>query len=247
MRLVRLAALALLPLAAAAAADGARPELAPGEVLLETTSRGSASTPATKVTVEVPIHGRGNTPAEARQARDALWAKLAAAARTAGIDAADIRTGRGPMGGFIGNESTPGVGWTVSGPLAQGPSEQLEGTVMEIQLRDPARFERLRAALEAAGAEDVPSPEYRLADERAAKRSAKADALLKAKGEAEAYAATLGLRVSRLLRVSEREGAELGDPDTLQDYMKTMRGEPAENGMVETTVRLSVDFALAPR
>jgi uncharacterized protein YggE len=95
----------------------------------------------------------------------------------------------------------------------------------------------------------VPPPDYELADDRAARRAAKADALAKAKEEADAYAAMLGMRVSRLLRVGERGAADMTDPSEILAYVKAARagGGVTDERKVETTVRLAVDYALVPR
>jgi len=251
VRLVGISAASCLAAAAAAPAiaDSARPELGPGEVLLETTAQGSVSTPATKVTVTIPFSAKGATAAEARRALDVLGERLIAAARAAGLAAADLRISQSAGGvGFVGNEAEAPA-WSVSAPGAAGPDSHVAAASLIVLLHDPALYDRLRAALEGAGADTVPSPDYELVDDMPARRSAKAVALAKAKGEADAYAAALGMRVSRLLRVSERAGFDMTDPADILNYMRTMRagrGGTDERG-VKTTVRLAVDYALVPR
>jgi len=250
VRLVALsAALGLAALAAPAVADGARPELAPGEVLLETSVQGSVSSPATRVTVTIPFSAKGATGAEARRAVDALGARLIAAARAAGVAAEDLRISHSVGGlGFIGNEAEAAA-WSVSAPGAARPESHVATAALIAILRDPALFDRLQTALEGAGADTVPSPDFDLVDDMAARRAAKAVALGKAKGEAEAYAAALGMRVSRLLRVSERPVSDMTDPADILNYMKAMRtgrGGTDERS-VKTTVRLAVDYALVAR
>jgi uncharacterized protein YggE len=222
----------------------AAPTLNPGELLLEIDAGGASHMPADQAMLRVPLISRGGTSTEARQANEALGARLLSAARSAGIRDADARIvpASGTRWGFVGNEAYEN--FAAAAPDIQRTS--VASTLLEIRLRDPSRFDALRAALERAGAEDVPDPDYSLEDDIAARRAAKADALRNARAEAEAYARTLGMRVVRIIRVSERGNASFGDSEGLQILYRQMMG--AKSGRaddVETDVRISVDFALA--
>jgi len=69
-----------------------------------------------------------------------------------------------------------------------------------------------------------------------------------ARQEAETYAAALGMRISRVLRVSERsrDRGNQGDYITVTGS-RVSRGPPVEPGEIDTKVRIWVDFALAPK
>ena len=142
--------------------------------------------------------------------------------------------------GFIGNEA-----YGTPEELPQ-PQKVTAGAVIDIRLREPSRFATIRDALEAAGAANVSGPAFDLSDDRAAREHAKADALTKGRVEADAYARSLGLRVVRLVRVSERPTTDVLSAEVMQNMMKQMRGGSDSGPDVETTVGLAMDFALGP-
>jgi uncharacterized protein YggE len=246
VRLVILvAALALLAPAAAGAQPAAPPALAPGEVLLEIDATGAAHSRPDLVRLYVAATSRGETAAKARELNSALMARIASAARANGVAEADVHRMAAPGSrlGLLGNEA---VGWTVATPDAP-PTGKSESALLEIRVRDASRLEALRTAVEDAGAAQVVGPLSSLQDDSAARRAAKEDAVRKARAEAEDYARSLGMRVSRLLRVSERTGPAYADPAEAEAMMAAMFGfptSPADD--IETRLRIAVDFALAP-
>lgn len=231
---------------APAETSGSESRIARNEVLLELVGRGIVQNPADKVTVTVTFTGHGASSAEARKAAEAQAAKLSAAARGAGIAESDLKLVDPLASGalFVGNEAADeGVAATIAQTTSASPAET---SALEIRLRDPAQFGRLREALEAAGAL-VPDPRFELADDRAAREAAKARAVADARQEADAYARALGLRVARIVRVSERTPTDLSDPVALRDYFRITRSSGNGSSTVETVARVAVDFALAPR
>jgi uncharacterized protein YggE len=169
--------------------------------------------------------------------------RLSAAARSAGVAAADVKviSPSNAAMGFVGNEAL------MRAMGKEQPQERTVSSLLEIRLHDPLQFPRLRDALEAAGATDVPEPAYSLseANEVAARRSAKEKAIRAARDEAEAHARTLGMRVGRIVRISERSGASLYDWENMQEMFSAMM-QRGRSSATEATVRvkLSVDFAL---
>jgi uncharacterized protein YggE len=212
--------------------------LAPNETLLEVRPTGVAHNIGDSIIVTIPLSATAATRAEARRQLMALFNHLSATARAAGVQSQDATLQWPRRLGFIGNESLA---------AAEGPRpRQLMSASLVINVRDPARLESLRDALESAGA-DVGEPVYSLSDEAAAREAANADALRKGRKEAEAYAQALGMRVVRLLRVRDHPESNVYDVETMQNMMRMMTGNgTARSGDVETDVRLSMEFALAP-
>jgi uncharacterized protein YggE len=163
-----------------------------------------------------------------------------------GIEASDIRTGQPATAAFVGNEAYEEVAEAASAQVAPAPTG-FDLRMIEITLRDPRRAEQLRAALEEAGIAVVPRPTFSLSDETLARRAAYSQALQRARSDADAVAAAMGMRVARVLRVSQRigEGAVGWTVYAAirQAYGLTDSGEP----IAETQVRIDVDFALAPQ
>lgn len=249
---MRLVALGLaLALAAVPAAVQAQAPLAQGELLLELGSIGTATVPADLATLTVHIGGRGETEAAAGAEIDARYRRVIAAARQAGVPAAAITEGArsqiADVRTFDAMEIPPSEGR----PAAPPPPSHFASRSAVVRVTDMARVDAIRGALIAA-AETEPSnamPVYSLTDSRAARQTARAQALAAVRADAEAYAASLGMRVARIVRVSERTGVGLlphllGDP-TLP---RRLFG-PGENRDPNVTVLavVGVDFALAPR
>jgi len=178
-------------------------------------------------------------------------ASVTAAARSAGVRPEDIRT-IAPLvladpDEFEFEETTGDE--RGSADLVAGRPEQYVRSTIEFQLRDPGRAEALQRALEQAGAERVAPPTYALADDRAARRAARDEAIRLARAEAEAYAASLGLRVARIVRVTERLGIEAfgllaSNPSLTRRFRDNRNNREPE---VDSHALVGVDFALAPR
>lgn len=252
MRLVTVTAalafgLALCAVPAAAQAPVSVAPLTGAEVLLEIDAVGTTTSAADVATVTIPVAVSRPTAAEARKAAAAQAERIAAALRAAGVASADIRVfepGRRGFG-FEGNESAAAMG-EVAEALADVQPKSASRTI-EVRLRDPASFDRVRDAAEVAGAANVSGPVFSLADEGPARAAAKADAIARARDHAAAYARTLGLRVGRILRISERGSPNLFSLQQMQGWMQAMIGKSGpDDGRLETTVNVSVDFALVP-
>jgi hypothetical protein len=241
-------AVAFAPLSMVAAQSVAVAPLAPEEMLLEVDATGAVSSPADLVTVVIPVSASKATAAEARRAAVQQAEKVASAVRAAGVPAADVsitEPSRRSMFGFEGSEEVMQAMSAQEGQSAATPRTDLR--TVRVRLRDPAAFEKIRDAAEAAGAATVPAPSLALADEAPARAEAKSRAVQKARAEADSYARSLGMRVARILRVSERTSPNPGNPQqwALLVRMMTGGGETSQ-GRVETQITLSVDFALAP-
>jgi uncharacterized protein YggE len=251
MRLVILAGFAFgiaLPAAAAPAqAPVSVAPLAAREVLLEVDAVGKVSNPADVATVTIPVSLSRPSASEARKAAAAQAERIVAALRAAGVASADMRAYEPSHRrfGFAGNEAMEAPG-EVGAALADIQPKAASRTI-EVRLRDPATFDRLREAAEVAGAGNVAGPVYTLSDEAPARAAAKADAIAKARQQADAYARTLNMRVGRILRVSERGSPNVFSVQQMQGWMQEMMGKSGpDDGRVETTVTVSVDFALVP-
>lgn len=253
---MRLVALGLaLALVAVPAAAQAQAPLAPGEVLLELGSIGTATVPADLATLTAHVGGRGDTEAAARAEVDARYRRVIAAARQAGVPAAAITEGPrsqiADVRTFDAMEMPPPSGGAAAPPPPPPPPSHFASRSAVVRVTDLARVDAIGAAL-AAAAETEPGnamPVYSLTDSRAARQAARTQALAAVRADAEAYAASLGMRVARIVRVSERTGVGLlphllGDP-TLP---RRLFG-PGENRNPNVTVVVvvGVDFALAPR
>lgn len=235
-----------------------------------------AGASATPVTVEIVASGHVETPADryrisgsvlacaATQAdADALLAqKTAAITRTMGemrVTPAAVAGEKLSFASMMGAMSA-GRGASECNPshlqdllenAAKGktdkPVEKVGASApLSFDARDAATASRAIAALKAADAKPSDKAIPVLLDETAAKRSAKQQALAKARVEAEAYGAPLGLGVATLTGISERQ--DWGSLDFMGQMMRTIGLAGAgPSDKVVTDVTLTVSFRLDGR
>ena len=243
MRLVIALALALGAAGAAAAQPVSTAPLAARELLLEIDAVGAVRTPADRVVLTIELQATAATAAAARFDLAAREERLIAAAIAGGAERGDIEEARRDgLAGLYANE-------TLAQMAAQqaGQDQQTARRTLEVAIRDRSAIERIRSALEAAGG-NVAGPSYLLTDDAAPRQAARAQALARARADADAYAAALGMRVGRIVRVSERATIETASADMVQTMMRRFNGTTGgPDPEIETSVRVAVDFALLPR
>lgn len=237
------AASALLAVPASAIAQVSVPQLAPGEVLLETDGVGRVETPASRATVTSVVSGSGATAEEARRNLEAEIRRVREAARTFGASDADISTG--PAG-----ESLYALMIAVE---ARGePGDEIVTRRVTIRLRDAPRAQELHSLLNSSNElAAYRGPVYELDDEAGPRREARRLALAAARADAEAYADAVGMRILRMVRITERAGFGFGglfitEPMMDQNWGWAVPRSP-RGTEVETMAVVGVDFVLAPR
>jgi uncharacterized protein YggE len=238
---VRLVAAFLLAISATAAAAQPAMTLAPGEALLSVQAEGRFASRPDTMTMTAGAVTTGATPAEAAATNNALAQRLIEAVRAGGIEARDVRTSHFEVRPSFENSRD-----------AQGQPPRILGyvvtNVIEVRLRNLENVQSLISRLFEAGANSVSGPRFSLADDRAARRAAQRNAVEEARAEAENYAAAMGRRVGRLLRVSDRRTWS----ETISDEGIVITGSripptPIEPGEIEIRAIVFVDFALAPQ
>jgi hypothetical protein len=247
-----LAASSLL-VAVPAAADGpvSLPPLAPGEVLLETNAVGITRSPASSARISASVMAEGSSEAEARRAGAAAIQRITAAARAAGVPSSDIEAGDlSVASNDYAMTNAADIDGNLTMDVSGEPVHYANGTVV-IRLGNAAAGPALHRALDAIENVSSGMPEYVLDDDSAARRTARAEAVRRARADAEAYAAALNMRIARVLRVTERTGLDfigmaLSESNTamrtFRDYERSMA-----DGQVMTFVVVGVDYALAPQ
>jgi uncharacterized protein YggE len=233
-----------LAAAAVATAAPAQPtaELAPGEALISVEAEGKVASRPDIMTITAGAVTTGSTAEEAVDANAALAQRLIAAVREAGVEARDVRTSDfavRPTFDRRESQSDESPPPRIIGYVAQNQ--------VEIRLRELANAQSLIARLFAAGANNVRGPTFSLSDDRQARRAAERRAIEEARAEAENYAAAIGRRLGRVLRVSDRRSWTEPLTETVYVTGSRVRATPIEPGEVETRAVVFVDFALAPQ
>ena len=166
----------------------------------------------------------------ALKANSAQMNKVVAAIRAAGIAERDIQTSGiniHPQYRYAENQPPTITGYQAS-------------NTVNIKVRDIAKLGEVLDALVASGANQVNGPSFEIDQPEAAYDEARQAALKKAQARAEMYAKSLGLRVRRIVSISEGGGFRPPMP-----MMKAMamdaRAESAPVAPGETTLSANLD------
>lgn len=162
--------------------------------------------------------------------------KVVAAIRAAGIADKDIQTSGvnlNPQYRYAENQPPAITGYQAS-------------NTVNIIVRDITKTGKILDALVATGANQVNGPSFDVEDKEAAFDEARRAAVEKAKGRAAMYANTLGLRVRRIVSISEGSGY---DPPRPMMSMAKMESSPAADtpispGESTLSVNLAIVFEL---
>lgn len=248
-----LMAAVLVASAAAAAPGGAGPE---GPVTVEIVASGHVETPADRFRVSGNVLACAATQPEA----DALLTQKLAAIETTmrGMGVTRARAQERPsFAGMIGAMSSLRGArdcnrMDMKDMLAgAGAAKPKDAPVEQVGASAPVAFDapsptvagRAIVALKAADAKPSDKSVPILFDDTPARRAAKQQALAKAKQEADAYGAPLGLHRATLTRISEKQ--DWNSVDFVGQMVRTMGlAATAPSDTVATDVTLTVEFRL---
>jgi uncharacterized protein YggE len=187
---------ALLIVAAPAAAQPA--EVAPsiGGTRLDVVATGDVTRVPDLVRINAGVVTQAPTAVEAIRQNSARMESVRAALRAAGIAERDIQTSNlnlNPNYRYAENQPPVLIGY-------QAVNE------VSVRFRDIANSGRILDALVAQGANQINGPMLSIEEPEAALDEARAEALTNARARADFYARNLGMRVARVLSVSETGG-----------------------------------------
>jgi uncharacterized protein YggE len=241
-----LASLALtLPGAALAHDTQSGPVIGAARTLLAVSADGRSTRTPDLAVFSAGVTSQGKTAAEAMTANSADMNRVFAALRKAGIADKDIQTSTINL--------NPVYGQPVFGPNGQVAQEaRIIGyqamNMVNVKQRDLKGFGKVLDALVASGANQVSGPNFQMENPDVALDEARVAAMKAARARADLYARAAGLRVVRIVSISEGSGY---NPPMPVMYAKAAMAEaamptPIAAGQVEATVNVSVQFELAP-
>ena len=241
-----LAPLALaLSLPGAAMAHSDQPAIAATSTLLTITAEGKSVRTPDLAVFTAGVVSEGKTAGEALTANAAAMTRVIATLKKAGIADKDIQTSQINLNPVYGQ---PVIG--PSGQMVQEPrivGYQASNTVT-IRSRDIKGFGKVLDALVASGSNQINGPAFQMSDPRAAMDEARGDAMKQARARAELYAKASGLRVVRIVSISE--GGGYSPPQPVYAMAKSADASsatPIAAGEVEAQVSVTVQFELAPQ
>lgn len=241
---------ALAPLALALSLPGVamahdnQPAIAASSALLTVSADGRSNRVPDLAVFSAGVTTQGQTAGEAMRANAAAMTRVIAALKKAGVAEKDIQTSSIQLNPVYGQ---PVVG--PNGQVAQEP--RIVGyqatNMVSIKARDIKNFGKVLDALVASGANQISGPSFQMADPTAAMDEARVDAIKAARGRADLYAKAAGLRVVRVVSISE---GGYSPPQPKYAMMEARTADaastPIQAGEVEAQVSVTVQFELAP-
>ncbi len=185
--------------------------------------------------VNAGVVTRSTTATAALEQNAAQMERVRAALKRAGIDDRDIQTSNislNPEYRYVDNQAPQLVGYTASNQV-------------NVRFRDIRNTGKILDALVAQGANQINGPNLTIDKPDEALDEARAKAISVGRARAEVYARTLGMRVVRLVAVSESGGYAVPPP---MPVMMQARGERdstrIDPGEQKLQVNLSMTFEL---
>ena len=233
-----LAALAVIPMAASAAAAQTMPAILPDGTILDVTATGKTTRTPDLATIDAGVVTQAATAAAALSDNSARMAKVLAALKKAGVESRDIATSTvrlNPQYRYADNQPPAITGY------------QATNTVT-VKFHDIAKSGGILDALVAEGANQISGPNLSLENPDAALDEARTDAVTRARARAELYAKAAGMTVSRIISIDEN-GENAGSPPPRPVMYARVAAAPQadtaiEPGTTDVTVTLSVRFLL---
>lgn len=199
-----LAPLALtLALPAAAQTPFGQPSIAANSTLLSLTAQGKSTRTPDLAVFNAGVVTQGTTASEALSANSTAMNRVIATLKKAGIADRDIQTSQISLNPIYSQPEYGPSGMPRQEPRITG--YQAVNNV-SIRSRNVAGFGKVLDALVASGANQVNGPSFQMAEPAAAMDEARLDAMKDARARADLYARAAGLRVVRIVSISESGG-----------------------------------------
>ncbi|MEO6263718.1 MAG: SIMPL domain-containing protein [Luteimonas sp.] len=170
----------------------------------------------------------------AMRANAAQMDKVMAAIKAAGINERDIQTSGinvNPQYRYVENEAPAITGYQASNNV-------------NLKVRDIGKLGKVLDALVASGANQVNGPSFEIDEPESAYDEARRGALEKAQARAQMYAKTLGMRVRRIVSISEGGGFRPPMPMMAMARGKAEADTAVSPGETTLTANLDVVFEL---
>jgi uncharacterized protein YggE len=244
-RLSLLAATALAFSAPAAFAQSAPvPAIEAGHTLLTVTAQGSSTREPDLASYTAGVTTQGATASEALSANSAQMTKVIAALKRAGIADKDVQTSNLSVSPVYANPKRLPDGNYEDGP--QRIVGYQANNSVSVRQRKLADIGKVIDALVSAGANQVNGPNFQLSQPESAMDEARVEAMKSARTRADLYAKASGLRVSRIVSISESGGYSPQPVMYVRKQAMVAAAPPVAAGELEMNVNVTVQFELTP-
>ena len=247
LALAALAAPLAAPLAAQAHELSSGPVVAAGNTLLTLSAEGRSNRTPDLAVFSAGVTSQGKTAGEALSANSADMNRVIAALKRAGIADRDIQTSNLSLNPIY-QPQRPMPDGTVEPVQPKIIGYQVYNTV-NVRQRNLAQFGRVLDTLVAAGANQINGPNFQMDDPDAATDEARTQAMKKARARANLYASAAGLKVLRILAISE-SGGYVPQPQVMYSRAAMADGmeksTPVAAGEVSLISTVTLLFELTP-
>ncbi|MDE2412666.1 MAG: SIMPL domain-containing protein [Sphingomonadales bacterium] len=221
------------------------PVIAQGSTLLTVSADGKSTRAPDLAVFNAGVTTQGQTAGDAMSANAAAMNKVFAALKKAGIAEKDVQTSNINLNPIYGQQVVEPNGNVTREPRIVG--YQATNSV-SVRQRDLKAMGKVLDALVSAGANNINGPSFQIDNADAAQDEARTAAVTKARARANLYAKAAGLRVVRIVSISESGGYAPPMPMMMQAKfaMADAAPTPIAAGEVESQVNVTVQFELAP-
>lgn len=238
-----------MPAAACAQQVSSSPVVAPGDSVLTVSAEGKSLRTPDLAVFNAGVTTQGKTAGEALAENSTAMARVIAQLKHAGIAERDIQTSNLTVEPVYSDPNR--VPRQDDGSAAPTIVGYRASNSVSVRQRDLKNFGRVIDTLVAAGANQVNGPSFTMGDPDPALDEARLDAMRKARARAELYARAAGLRVLRILTISE-SGGYYGAPQVM--FSRVAGGivppppppAPMQPGELQLTANVTVTYELAP-
>ena len=236
-----LGALAASP--AAAQSMSPVPAIERGNALLTVNAEGRSTRLPELAIFSAGVTTQAKTAGEALADNSRAMNKVVAELKRAGIAARDIQTSNLSINPVYSQQTRPADEPQTPVIVAYQVSNQVS-----IRQRKLGDYGKVIDTLVSAGANQVNGPSFQLDNSDAALDEARIAAMKAARARAELYAKAAGLRVARIVSISEGQNYQPGPPMVYAAMRmdKESSAPPVESGELELTANVTVMFELAP-
>lgn len=231
---------------ASAQQAGTTPAIDAGHTLLTVNAEGRTSRQPDIATFNAGVSSSGKTAGEAMSANSANMAKVIAALKRAGIAERDIQTSNLSLDPVYADRSRQPAADPLEQQVPQIIGYQANNSVT-VKHRDLKNFGKVIDTLIAAGANQVNGPNFMIDQQDAALDDARVAAVKKARERADLYARAAGMKVVRLVSISESGG--YSPPTPMYRMVAAQAADasaPIAPGEVSLQMNVTVQFELAP-
>lgn len=241
LALASLALLAALPIAAQAQTAPA-PVVAAGNTLLTVSADGKTARKPDLAVFNAGVASTGKTAGEALGANSAEMNRVIAALKRAGIADRDIQTSNLNLNPVYA-QPQPRPNGTVEPQEPRIVGYQVSNNV-SVRQRNLEDFGKVIDTLVSAGANQVNGPDFQVDQPDSALDEARVEAIGKARARADLYARAAGLRVIRVVSISESGGYAPPPMPIYRMVAQDAAAAPVAAGEVSLMANVTVQFEL---